>query len=81
MPSLGQKRSQPYSNSSTPVGTVVLPDSAPLTFAEIGPPFLPGNLLLPILFETTMLYGRIQHWNPLEGTDTRAGVVIFKIHR
>ena len=39
------------------VGAVVLTDGSPLTFAEIGSPFFPRGLLLPVLFETNVLSG------------------------
>ena len=33
---------------------VILPDGSPLAFAQVGPPFLPGGLLLASLFKSVL---------------------------
>lgn len=39
-----------------------------VTFAQIGPPFFPGELRLPVLAESNMLSGGIQDYSP-QGTE------------
>src|SRR5215469_2366735 len=53
------------------VDTVVFAHGSPLALAEVRPPFLPGNLSLPVFVEADMLSCAIQHERP-RGTGSKS---------